>query len=61
MRTLRDHRVSQFTTQEELAKKAGLSPTTVNRLEKGREKPMFQTIRKLAEALGVSPDQIDFK
>ena len=45
-------------SQRELAARAGLSVTTVNRTEVGQRKPMPRTVRKLAEALGVSPEEL---
>lgn len=45
-------------SQRELATQAGLSVTTVNRIETGQHKPMPRTVRKLAEALGVTTDKL---
>jgi len=45
-------------SQRELAARAGLSVTTVNRIEIGQRKPMPKTVRKLAGALGVSPQEL---
>ncbi|MDD5038281.1 MAG: helix-turn-helix transcriptional regulator [Dehalococcoidales bacterium] len=45
-------------SQRELAARARLSLTTVNRIETGQRKPMPRTVRKLAEALGVSPEEL---
>lgn len=45
-------------SQRELAARAGLSVTTVNRIEIGQRKPIPRTVRKLAGALGVSPEQL---
>ncbi len=45
-------------SQRELATLAGLSVTTVNRIEIGQRKPMPKTVRKLAQALGVSPQEL---
>ena len=45
-------------SQRELAARAKLSVTTVNRIETGQRKPMPKTIRKLAEALGVTPEEL---
>jgi transcriptional regulator with XRE-family HTH domain len=61
MPSLREIREKKFLTQEELAQRAGLIVVTINRIEKGRQKPRFKTIRKLAEALGIQPGDIDFK
>jgi len=45
-------------TQSELAAKAGVSEVTINRIEADRHDPRFSTIRKLALALGVSPEEL---
>lgn len=54
LRTLRQGRVI---SQGELARKAGVSPTTVNNIEGGAE-ARYITVRKLAEALGLSPEEL---
>ncbi len=45
-------------SQRELAARAGLSVTTVNRIEVSQRKPIPRTVRKLAGALGVSPEEL---
>lgn len=45
-------------SQRELAAQAKLSVTTVNRIETGQRKPMPRTVRKLAHALGVAPEEL---
>jgi len=46
-------------TQIRLAREAGVSPTTVSGIESGRiERPHFGTLRKLARALGVHPEDL---
>ena len=45
-------------SQRELVARAKLSVTTVNRIETGQRKPMPSTVRKLAEALGVTPEEL---
>lgn len=52
---LRGVRVRRLLTQEELAEKAGLSPSTVVNIECDQVAPRFRTIRKLAGALDVDP------
>ena len=42
-------------SQIELAKKAGVTPAAVNRIERNRVEPQMRTVRKLAEALDVEP------
>ena len=45
-------------SQRDLAALAGLSVTTVNRVEIGLRRPIPSTVRKLAQALGVSPEDL---
>ncbi len=46
-------------TQARLAEEAGISPTTVSGIESGRiSRPHFGTLRKLARALGVEPEEL---
>jgi transcriptional regulator with XRE-family HTH domain len=46
-------------TQARLAAEAGVSPTTVSGIESGRiSRPHFGTLRKLARALGVEPEEL---
>ncbi len=45
-------------TQGELAEKAGIGQTTLNRIEKGHTGPHFRTIRKIAKALGVDAKEL---
>lgn len=52
---VRDYRKRSLLTQEELAEKSEGSVTTIIRIERNQVKPHGQTIRRLAEALGVEP------
>ena len=53
---LREARDRRLLSQRELAEKAGLSPTTILKLEDDRVKePHPRTIRKLAKALEADP------
>lgn len=44
--------------QGELAKRAGISPSHMNKIEKGVEVPKFETAVRIAQALGVPIDAI---
>ena len=54
LRKLRDEK---FLSQRE-PRAAGISPTTVFKLEANQAEPHPRTIRKLAEALGVEPSKL---
>jgi transcriptional regulator with XRE-family HTH domain len=43
----------------ELARRAGIATRTLNDIELGRTKPSLGTIRRLSEALGMDPLEID--
>lgn len=45
-------------TQKELAKKMGLSPSTVSMWEKGERNPRTEKLPELASALGCSIDDL---
>lgn len=45
-------------TQQQLAVKAGVNRVTVARLERGSDQPLPTTVRKLADALGVDPEEL---
>jgi transcriptional regulator with XRE-family HTH domain len=55
---LRVHRQSRGLTQKELASRAGISAGTVHRLESLKRGSYPRTLRKLARALGVTPEQL---
>ena len=55
---VREIRIRQGMSQGELAKKAGLDPSQLSRLERGNRKPQIETLQKIAEALDVPVDTI---
>jgi transcriptional regulator with XRE-family HTH domain len=56
---LKEVRDRRLLSQRELAVKAGLSPTTILKLEDDRVKePHPRTVRKLAQALEVDPAEL---
>ena len=57
---LRELRIKAVLSQEDLSRKSGITAATISRLENGKQKPNFVTIRKLAEVLGVEPGVIEF-
>ena len=55
---LREWRERRLLTQRELAELVGVTQGTINRIERGVHRPRLGTVRKLAEALGVDPDEL---
>jgi len=55
---LRSTREDLGFTQEELADSAGISFTTLNRIEQGHVNPSLATIYAIAEALNISPKDL---
>ena len=56
---LRRLREERFISQRDLAKRAEVSPTTILHLEKGENpNPRLSTVRKIAEALGIDPNEL---
>ena len=45
-------------SQIELAKKAGVAPAAVNRIERNLVEPQMRTVRKLAKALEIEPHML---
>lgn len=45
-------------TQGELAQRAGIGQTTLNRIENDHAEPHFRTIRKIAKALDMDPKDL---
>ena len=58
MNGLKSLREKRLITQEELAAASGLAVATVSRLERGKAKPSLKTIRRLAKALEVNPQDL---
>jgi transcriptional regulator with XRE-family HTH domain len=52
-------REEKFMTQAELAKAAKVGVLTVSRMERKTHHAQFQTVRKVAAALGVDPSTLD--
>ena len=55
---LQEIREARLLTQEELARQARVSRVTISRLEHQLQEARFSTIRKLARALLVSPEEL---
>ena len=59
MTTLREARLRALLSIRQLARRAGLSPTTVYLLETRQRAPQLLTVHKLSQALGVDPQEVD--
>ena len=59
MKTLREWRAERLESSKTLAAKAGVSNKTILEIENGRNLPTFRTMRRLSEALGVAPTEIE--
>ena len=55
---VRHWRTLRTLTQVELAQRAGISPAALVRIERNQADPHVSTIRKLSDALEVSPEQL---
>jgi transcriptional regulator with XRE-family HTH domain len=55
---LKAWRLYRFMSQSELKDKTGIAISTISYLENGREQANTRTIGKLAEALGITREQL---
>lgn len=55
---LRELRMRQGYSQEELAMKCDLDRTFISLLERGRRQPSLSTLLNLASALGTEPEEL---
>jgi transcriptional regulator with XRE-family HTH domain len=55
---LRDLRKRKLLTQEQLSDRSGVGIATIVRVERNQVEPRGSTIRKLAEALNVEPEEL---
>lgn len=55
---LKDVRQRKALTQQQLAEKAGVNRVTIARIEGGKDEPFPTTLRKVADALGVEPEEL---
>ena len=55
---LKNSRIRQALTQQELAERAGISSNALNRIELNKAEPHMSTLRKLARALDVDPAEL---
>src|SRR4051812_5183614 len=55
---LKDVRQRKALTQQQLAERAGVNRVTIARIEGGKDEPFPTTVRKVADALGVEPEDL---
>ena len=55
---LKAWRLKRFIAQAELAQQSGVSKSTITRAERGDEVVGFANIRKLADALDITPEEL---
>lgn len=51
-------RKTRFLSQRDLAEKACVNMATICRIENGRHEPQPGTVRRIAQALGVRPEEL---
>ena len=51
-------RQARLLTQLELAERAGMNVASISLLETGRRKALYRTVRQLAAALNVAPEEL---
>jgi transcriptional regulator with XRE-family HTH domain len=56
-RRIRDWRIGQGLTQEELAGGSGVDATTIGKIERGERNPNVHNLIRIAVALGVDPGE----
>lgn len=59
MKTIKQLRMEAGMTQLELANKIQVTPSAIYNWERGRNEPSATNLRDVAQALGVSMDEID--
>jgi transcriptional regulator with XRE-family HTH domain len=55
---LRELRESKGLSLHELASRSGMSAQTIDRFERGNDRPSFKSAKKLANALGLNPKEL---
>ena len=56
--SLKEQRIRRFMTQEQFAKLIGISSRQLVRIERNDVDPRFSTITKIAERLGIEPENL---
>ena len=58
MNRMREIRKEQHLTMKELGSKVGMSESTISLYETGKHEPDLKTLNRIADALGVSVDEL---
>ena len=59
MTTLREARLRRLLSIRQLARRAGVAPTTIHLAETRRRAPQLLTVYRLSQALGLDPREIE--
>jgi transcriptional regulator with XRE-family HTH domain len=59
VKSLRDWRADRLMSVRELADRAGVSTKTIVQVEYGRQLATFRTMRRISDALGIEPHEIE--
>lgn len=59
MPTIRELRLRRRMTQEDLARRAGVSQSLLSRIERGERRPRVETAEKIAGSLNTTLDGLD--
>ncbi len=54
---MKKRRKRSLLTQQEVADAVGMSKSEISRIENGRHRPYFNTVKKIAAALGADPEE----
>jgi len=55
---LKQVRERLFVTQAELSERTGITEATISRIENGQHKARISTVRRLADGLGLKPEDL---
>ena len=55
---IREYRLKEGLSQEELAHRAGMNAAHLGRIERGEKNPTFESIEKIVDALGITFEEL---
>lgn len=59
LQRVRELRIKKGWSQNQLAELTGISQTTISEMENGKRNKMYNNIKKLAQVLGVTMEQLE--